>query len=47
MYLPIPAMPPAKKYAIIQEMLDTARATGRFETATKLARALIRWEVRP
>ena len=33
-------MPATQKFAIIQEMLDEARRSGRFETASKLQRAL-------
>lgn len=36
-----PIMSSARKFQIIEEMLDTARRTGRFETASKLQRHLL------
>jgi hypothetical protein len=36
-----PIMSPARKFQLIEEMLDQARRTGRFETATKFQRHLL------
>lgn len=36
-----PFMTPTRKFKVIEEMLDMARKTGRFEAAHKLQRALL------